>query len=1319
MTFCLCPKRLLHKLTKWLGYFIALFIVLAATLVSVGRLLTPYFNDHLPDFEVWASELLETPVKIGKVYISWNIYVPQLTFDNVVVVNKESHKNTFEINQIKINLKLLDSLLQRKPLPSYLKISGVDVTIRAEKSGKVNIAGLGNFAVTDNLTGASEEGNTVAQWIFSQPALILDNINIKFIPEKGGAKLISLYKLSLHNTKSRHVLRGRATLNQEISTHVLFNLDWRGDMSDPSKISANFYAYLEAVSLPQWLKNQAWKNLQIEEGLGSAKIWMEWDKGQFQKIQTQFQIYELRMHSLISDKTQTITRLNGNLGWKREGNNQIFAGNDILIDLPEHLWPVTSFYITLPVAEAPTKEVTPLAPSLPAANTSEVTQFIEKNKEKLNGLSIHINYMDFADSYEFITSSGMLPEKLQAILLTLKPKGELRAFDFKLNDVDHLEKSVLSAAFNGLSFNAWQKYPGVKNLNGTIDWAKKNGHLEMSAEHGALMPNALFAHPIAFDQFTGQVKFQKNSQGIWFLNAKNITIENDDLNIQADSKLTIVPNESPNIDFAASLSMKNANQIANYLPTKVMDPELSRWLKQAFHQGQLDSGKVIIQGKLSDFPFANNNGKFIFSVEGKDLDFSFASDWPRIKHLNGSILFAGHKMTVNLQNGQLQSIPISNVLAEIPYIGPKQPQILDVKGVIHGDFAQGLQFIHESPLQKTIGKELNALNLSGPMQLDLHLSVPVKRPEHTVVKGDVTFPNVNLSMPGWELTLDQLSGILHFTEKDIQATNVHGQLFNEPIVLNINTEHPAKAPSYINITLQSKISEALLHSWLNDVNITEYVKGSTDYTAEIHLVSSEQAEPIQMTIRSDLKGVALNLPEGFGKTADQTMNTTFLANIKENQPLQVKLNLGTKLSAAVTIKNRQFYNGELRLNGKGEANWQTQPGLLISGQFDQLDWNELKKSFSEINKEPPPNETKPEAKSSMIDMVRAIDIRANKITGLAQNLSRAHVQISRAKTNWNINLTAAEMAGQITLPIKMSSKQTIKANFQYLYLSPVESKTEPLNPKDLPGISFASNEVRFDGKSLGRVTFDLQPSSTGLTINSLRADSSLYNLKASGDWSSTNNKSQTRLRGTLSTNNVANFLNHWGSSSPNPVGSKGSMSFDLSWADAPYNPVLSGMSGDAYLDISSGSIINLGTSTNAKMGFGRMLNILSVQSLSKVLTLNFSDLTTQGYTFDYVKGNFNLDKGNIYTEDTGMDGSLAQIEISGRIGLTAKDYNLNLDITPKMMGSIPVVAAIAVNPLIGVAAWAVEKVASSAVSGATTRHYIVTGSWDKPEWREK
>lgn len=1310
----------LAKVTKWLGYLIALLVIIAATLVSVGRLLTPYLNQHKPDFENWASQLLNAPVNIGQVHISWNGYAPQLTLDKVTILDKNTNKPTFDIRQIKINGKILESLIKLEPISSYIKITGMDLTIRSKKSGALNVVGFGDIAITDNLLGGAHEANEVVAWIFSQPALALSDIHVTFFTRAGIKKSITLDELSLLNSNTTHLLSGKGSLNQDIPTGVELSVDWQGDHFDLETVSAKLYLYLEGISLPQWFKQQTWKNLQIKEGLGSAKIWLDWDKGQFQKIQTQLQLYHLNIYSLTTRQSQFISRLNGNFGWRRDGKNQIIAGNDILIDLPHHLWPTTSFSLTLPL---PHEEVTlpasvpMLALQLPSKFDSfgfdnHVATFNMTPSIKEDPFSLRMSYVDLADMCSFALSSGLLPNELESKIISLKPRGEVAAIKFDFQDSVHLENNSIAGEFTGLSWIGWEKYPGISALSGVFEWNGKKGSLVLDSKDMQLTYPTFFSNPVFLGNVTGRMEFQKDKKDTWILYSKNFDFSNDDLHANIKATVGIPKGESPLVDLVSNITMKKASHFIRYFPLKKADPDLSRWLLQAFHGGKFVSGKLIIQGRVSDFPFGNQNGKFSMSADAEDLDFGYAPGWPSMKHVYGTIQFISHKMLFDIKSGLLQDIPVKNLHGEIPYIGPHEPQVLMLNGVIDGNLTQGMQLIQQSPLKNKLSKEVSALQISGPMQLKLSVSIPLKKPENSVVIGDMTISQGTLSMPAWNMNMGNLNGMLHFTEKSVEANNVTGMLWGEPVAIQVNTQAP-----HVKIKMQGQLTESVLDSFLINTPLANTIKGGTIYQAELQLVIDQLSQPVQLIIDTDLKGIALDLPMGLGKKANEVIPSKIIANLKQNKPLEIKWIYGNKLSAATTIKNSkagmEFYSAELRLGNKGEASFQAQPGLLISGQFGTFDWHAWKTYFSGLSM----MESNKSA-NVLFNLFRSIDIRAHKIIGLFQNITNAHVQLTKTQNDYTLKIESTEITGVITVPIQ-TKQGVIQANFSHLYLSSRMIKPDLLDPKLLPAISFVGNDVRYQDKKLGRVSFDVSPIKNGLDIESLRLESDIFNLTASGEWLSQNKKVQTSLKGKLTTKNVAEFLSNWGSPTANPVGSSGDVLFDLSWPDSPYSPVLSSMSGRVDLALTAGHIVNLDQATNAKMGFGRILNLLSLDSISRALTFNFSDLTEKGYSFDSMKGRFTLKDGNAFTDNVRMDGSIARIEMSGRLGLAAKDYDIKLSVTPFVTGSIPVVAALAVNPIVGIAVWAVEKVAGKAVSSATTHDYEVTGTWDKPVWVDK
>src|SRR5438046_2327694 len=120
------------------------------------------------------------------------------------------------------------------------------------------------------------------------------------------------------------------------------------------------------------------------------------------------------------------------------------------------------------------------------------------------------------------------------------------------------------------------------------------------------------------------------------------------------------------------------------------------------------------------------------------------------------------------------------------------------------------------------------------------------------------------------------------------------------------------------------------------------------------------------------------------------------------------------------------------------------------------------------------------------------------------------------------------------------------------------------------------------------------------------------------------------------------------------------MQFNLIWPGAPYDMSLNHLSGTLGLQLTKGRIINLGNSTDAKMGLGRILNVFSLQSIPRRLSLDFSDVVESGYSFDSMKGTFALKNGNAFTRDARFDGPVARVELNGRLGLGVKDYDMVL-----------------------------------------------------------
>lgn len=1278
-------KIVWHRIVEIIAYFAALLIIVAALFVSLSRLATPYLNQHIPEFEKMAEEMVHFPVTIQHIKITWSTYEPVLNFDSVMLLDAKTHKSFFEIPEIKVRISLLKSLWNRRLEFNSLKVAGVHMIVRENAPGQLKVKGFENFVVTDKITGQSQTATAVLGWIFAQPFLLLQDIDIHFYPLHGEEKSVSLNLLELQNSKPNHELKGRAVLNQELPTRLDVNFHWQGDVTDLSTVKAHLYFYLEGVSLPQWFSKHTWRNLRILEGLGSIKLWMVWDKNVFKKIQAAIQFYDLQGQSLVTKKNIIISRVSGNVGWREENGFDVIAGDDLLIDLPYHLWPTESFSLKF--------------------------QRVANGWPLIKGF--HLGYLDLGDMLELINASGILPASYEKWLTTFNPSGEFHDVKALFRDP---EKDPTNLAFSGefanIRINPWNSFPGLQNLHGILEWDGVKGDLKLNSQNSEIYLDKLFAKPLKFDQLAGQVNFEKDKNNSWTLAAKNFRIFNPDLNSSLNLEMNFPQNDSPTINLESDFVISNTKHIDNLVP-KNLDRDFIAWLNNAFHGGQVIDGKAVIKGRISDFPFDHDNGTMMVSGLINNLDLHFAPDWPELKNINGKLLFSGRAMTIDLLSGQIASVPIQSLHAEIPYIGDAKPQILSLKSALNGDLSQGLSFIQTSPLKKTLGEDLSGLQLQGPMKLDLNLTIPLRHPKATQVSGSTVITNGVVHFPEWNLTVDKLNGGFSFTDKSISAKKMTGELFAKPMTLAITTQMDKQKHSQVLVDIAGEESITDLQNWLK-IPFGTVMSGQTGFTMQLKLPPHDQpATPLQVSLNSNLQGIAMNLPYGFSKKATDKTDFQLAVNLLADEPVKLKFSYAKLLSAALTLEEEKdrwsIYSGELHLGSQGAAEWQTEPGILLSGNFDTIDWNTIAPyvaKAAQLQQPTSSSQTKPLLDASMI---RGANFKINTFKFPGMELKQLELKLAKNGNLLTIGLNNPQMSGQIIYPLAGPDK-TVTARFQRLSF-PASSKamTTSINPETLPPISFVSENVRVGGAELGRIAFRLVPENRGLAIHEMSVGSSAMNLNASGYWS----KSTSNLAGKVSSSDVNRLLQSWGIPASSLVGSTAEAQFNLTWQGAPFQPSLETMSGTLSLKLGKGRVINLSQSTNAQIGFGRMLNVFSLRHL----TLDFSDMFENGYSFDSVKGDFTLRNGSAYTQNLQIDGPIASVGMNGRIGFAARNYDLKVGVTAYVTSSLPMVATVAtLNPLAGVAAYMMGKLMTSSMSKITSYEYTVTGPWSNPVW---
>jgi uncharacterized protein YhdP len=326
-----------------------------------------------------------------------------------------------------------------------------------------------------------------------------------------------------------------------------------------------------------------------------------------------------------------------------------------------------------------------------------------------------------------------------------------------------------------------------------------------------------------------------------------------------------------------------------------------------------------------------------------------------------------------------------------------------------------------------------------------------------------------------------------------------------------------------------------------------------------------------------------------------------------------------------------------------------------------------------------------------------------------------HLQLQRQANTWNVAVDSPSIAGNMIVPTDFPKEQLV-GNFDHVFIPAGGKQQSGLTAGEIPALKIDIKDFHYGDKDVGSVAFNVAPQGKNtLKIYDATLKSPTATLNARGSWTTKGTSQQTFLAGQLDSQDFGGLLKTWDITNT-LVGANGTATFNLRWQGLPYEPALglASMNGGVHLQFYNGRIINLSKSTNAELGIGRVLNLLSLSSLPRRLRLDFSDLAGEGLAFDVMQGDFVLKNGNAITQNAYLNGTVAKVNLNGRIGLSQQDYDLDLLVAPHVTASLPVVATITGGPIVGAVSWLVEKVVGSAVSKLTTNDYHVTGSWSNP-----
>jgi|GEM_PF-4493692 len=305
------------------------------------------------------------------------------------------------------------------------------------------------------------------------------------------------------------------------------------------------------------------------------------------------------------------------------------------------------------------------------------------------------------------------------------------------------------------------------------------------------------------------------------------------------------------------------------------------------------------------------------------------------------------------------------------------------------------------------------------------------------------------------------------------------------------------------------------------------------------------------------------------------------------------------------------------------------------------------------------------------------DLLSGKVTFLSNNISMDLLKLDLTKAELNKNSLANEF-----------------------------KKIEKLAAFDIKCAKLLTSKGEFEDLSL-----NLVPRQYGYQIVNFKTDSKHFNLQTTGKWEFID-KELLEINGILKSSNLSLALQ-----SMDIQTNLTSASGEITFKNTVYGKIsdfnINNIKSIARLDLYNGSIKDINP------GLGRILGLLSIESIKRRLQLDFEDVFSSGLAFDRLYGDFKLNKGLLTTNNLNIEVPSAKIALAGNTYLPENSLDLSLLIIPQIGASLPIVSAVAGgNPTLGALVWLFDKTSGLKISEIAKLEYKVTGTLDEPEIKE-
>jgi uncharacterized protein (TIGR02099 family) len=1250
----------IYRALTWAVLFAGL--VFAALILVLRYWILPDIGAYRDDIAQTLSAAAHRKVSIGALSANWNGLRPQLSLAQVVLHDAEG-RPALELPQIDATLSWRSAALLQINFHA-LEIQRPVLTVRRDSRGALTVAGI-------PLDTSGEGEGELSRWVLGQRDIRILDARLLWDDQMRAAPVLELDRVQLRivNSGDRHRLALRAVPPPAFAGPLDIRADLRGEdfRSLAASMTGQVYVHVDHVDIAAW---RQWIDfpVQFPHGTGALRTWLTFTASELTGVIADTQLRDVRARLGAELPELDMPQLGGRFSWKRAGDG--FEVNTRKLTF------VTGDRLVLP----------PVDLTLRLGGAGEggyVRGELQANALELAPL------VQLADRLP-------LPGELRKSLVAHAPTGGIYDLAARWSGKwPALDSYSIRGRFNELSLQRQGAMPGFAGFSGNIDGTEKGGTLHVVTQKAALELPDVFRERLLFDTLTGQLGWTKGGQHVE-LRFSNFAFSNADLTGTLFGSYRTVP-EGPGVaDLTGHLTRGVAQRVSSYLPLH-LGRSSREWLDRAFLAGSSGDVRFRLKGDLKDFPFVNERGG-LFEVAAKvnDGTVHYGDGWPRITGIEGDLLFRGQRMDVNVRQAVINNVQLGKVRVQIPDL-LHSSEMLQITGEAEGATADFLDFIAKSPVHAMIDGFTEGMQAQGRGRLGLKLTLPLRALNKSRVSGSYQFINNQLiPQPGFP-PLEQVNGRLDFTESSVRVPGATAVFLGGPLTVSAGNQKDAA----VSVQFQGRINADAVRragggDWLR------HTRGSTDWRGTLTMRNKR----VEYSVDSTLQGIAVNLPAPFSKPAAESWPLRIERRVTGPRQDRVAASVGGVASA---IFLRRSEGGTARVERAavrfGEANPQEpmRPGYTFSGAIRALDidgWLGLV-GFS----------------AAEGVGISSADLQIGELDWFGRTFASLAVTASQQAGVLRMTVKGREVDGTATWRPEGKGRLTARLRRMVVpardevAVSGMQSRSTSVadaNPPELPALDIVAEEFQIADRPLGKLELQATPQLRDWRIERLRLTNAESTLNLDGTWQAWLAQSSTQVNVRLDVSDVGKFLTRLGY----PEGVRrgvAKIEGSLGWAGSPQRIDYPTLTGNFVMDAGKGQFVKL------EPGIGKLLGILSLQSLPRRISLDFRDIFSEGLAFDEIVGAVKVVRGVASTDNLRITGPAARIVMSGQVDLARETQNLRVRINPQLSDTVSVAGALIGGPVAGVAAFIAQKLLKDPLDQIAAYEYQVTGNWSDPQ----